>query len=138
MTLNPDVINGRCKEIEISLARLESVKARGREIFLSDANLQDVACYRLLIAIEAALHLCYHVAAKRLKQVPGEYAECFEILGNGGVIPAELAGRLKKMAQFRNLLIPMYWKTDFEKVFGILENDLGDLREFSRIVASMA
>lgn len=33
-----------------------------REAFLADQDALDVACYRLLVAIEAALALCYHVS----------------------------------------------------------------------------
>ena len=69
-----------------------------------------IASYRLLIAIEAALNLCYHVAAKRLKKVPEEYAECFAILSDAGIIPVDLSERLQKTARFRNLLVHMYWK----------------------------
>lgn len=33
-----------------------------REAFFADQDALDVACYRLLVAIEAALALCYHVS----------------------------------------------------------------------------
>jgi hypothetical protein len=39
----------------------------GRENFLVDADTKDIACYRLLIAIAAALALCYHVSARQLR-----------------------------------------------------------------------
>lgn len=42
-----------------------------REAFLADQDALDVACYRLLIAIEAALALCFHVSAKRRLGAPG-------------------------------------------------------------------
>lgn len=74
MSLNPDLIRARCAEIDISLNRLEEFSRLPRESFLSNQDALDVACYRLLIAIEAALALCFHVSAKRLHQVPEEYA----------------------------------------------------------------
>lgn len=54
MTLNPDLIRARCAEIDSSLSRLEDLRRLSREAFLSNQDTLDVACYRLLIAIEAA------------------------------------------------------------------------------------
>jgi len=137
MSLNPELIRTRCQEIEESLSRLEDVRKKSKEEFLKDRDEQDIASYRLLIAIEAALNLCYHVAAKRLKKVPEEYAECFAILSDAGIIPADLSERLQKTARFRNLLVHMYWKIDYGTVYEIMQNNLEDLSRFSRIVASL-
>lgn len=137
MSLNQDLIRARCQEIEESIERLESIKEKGREEFLKDRDLQDIACYRLLIAIEATLGLCYHVAAKRLKKIPGEYAECFAILAEAGIIRGDLSERLQKMARFRNLLVHIYWKINYEAVYEIIRQNLSDLRQFSKAIASL-
>ena len=105
MSLNPDLIRARCAEIDSSLVRLEEFRRLSQEQFLSNQDALDVACYRLLIAIESALALCFHVSAKRLHQVPEEYAGCFSALEHAGIIPAELSSRLQRMARFRNLLV---------------------------------
>ena len=107
MRLNPELIRTRCQEIEESITRLNDIKRKTKEEFLNDRDTQDIASYRLLVAIEAALNLCYHVAAKQLKKVPEEYAECFAILSDAGIIPVDLSERLQKTARFRNLLVHM-------------------------------
>jgi uncharacterized protein YutE (UPF0331/DUF86 family) len=135
MTLDPDVVRGRCTEIEESIARLERFRVLPLNRFLADRDAQDIACYRLLIAIEAALALCYHMAAKQLRQTPDDNAACFDVLHQAGVIDAALAERLRQMARFRNLLVHMYWKVDYEKVHAILQRSLTDLRAFSRAIA---
>jgi hypothetical protein len=58
MTLEADVVRGRCEEIEQSLARLRKIATMPRDAFLADADARDIACYRLLVGIEAALALC--------------------------------------------------------------------------------
>jgi uncharacterized protein YutE (UPF0331/DUF86 family) len=139
MMLNKDLVRDRCEEIEDSCLRLEQLRgSMTREQFLSDRDAQDIASYRLLVAIEAALGLCYHVSAKQLKKVPEEYAECFGILGEAGLIPAALSERMKKTARFRNLLVHLYWKVDYTVVYDILGGSLDDLREFSGIIARLA
>jgi len=90
MSLDPDLIRARCAEIDSSLVRLEEFRRLSREQFLSNQDALDVACYRLLIAIESALALCFHVSAKRLHQVPEEYAGCFVALERAGIIPGDL------------------------------------------------
>jgi uncharacterized protein YutE (UPF0331/DUF86 family) len=137
MILNQDLIRTRCQEIEDSLARLEKIKITPKEKFLRDRDLQDIACYRLLVAIEAALGLCFHVAAKRLKKVPEEYAECFAILADAGIIPRELSESLQRMARFRNLLVHMYWKVDYGTLYEVLQNNLKDFRLFSEAIVAL-
>lgn len=65
MSVNPDLIRARCSEIESSLARLETFRAMPREAFLGNQDILDLSCYRLLIAIEASLALCFHVTAQK-------------------------------------------------------------------------
>ena len=138
MTLNQDVIRSRCAEIEESLERLRRIHAgMTRETFLADRDSQDIASYRLLVAIEAALALCYHISAKRLKKVPEEYAECFVILADAGIIPRDLCERLKKTARFRNLLVHMYWKVDQGTIYDVLSGSLDDIKNFAVIAAGL-
>jgi uncharacterized protein YutE (UPF0331/DUF86 family) len=137
VTLDADVVRGRCQEIEQSLQRLERIRSAGRQDFLENADTKDIACYRLLLAIESALALCYHVAARQLRIVPDDYAACFERLQDGGIIPADLSERLQRMARFRNLLVHVYWTVDHRRVFDVLEHDLNDLRQFSQAVAAL-
>jgi uncharacterized protein YutE (UPF0331/DUF86 family) len=136
MNLNPELIRTRCQEIEESLGRLEKIKAVKKEVFLQDRDMQDIACYRLLVAIEAALGLCYHVSAKKLKKVPEEYAECFAILSDARLIPQDLSENLQRMARFRNLLVHMYWKLDYPEVYDLIQHHLVDLHRFSEEIVS--
>ena len=137
MNLDQDLIRTRCQEIADSLERLERIKQKSKDEFLADQDIKDIASYRLLVAIEAALGLCYHVSAKRLKRVPEDYANCFVILAEAKIIPAELSERLQKMARFRNLLIHMYWKVDYGMLYDLIQQELDDLRHFSSIIASL-
>jgi uncharacterized protein YutE (UPF0331/DUF86 family) len=136
MTLDSDVVGSRRGEIEEAVERLSRIRQAGRTAFLGDPDARDVACYRLLVAIEAALALCYHVSARRLRQVPDDYAGCFAGLA-AGLIPSDLSVRLQQMARFRNLLVHVYWHIDYNRVFDVLEHDLGHLRTFSSTIAGL-
>jgi uncharacterized protein YutE (UPF0331/DUF86 family) len=134
--LNADLIKDRFEDIQQSLARLEQVRALSRDAFLADQDVLDVTCYRLLVAIEAALQICFHVSARRLYRVPEEYAECFSILEEGDILSHDLSQNLQQMARFRNLLVHVYWKIDYERVYDTLEH-LEDLRAFVRVVGGL-
>jgi uncharacterized protein YutE (UPF0331/DUF86 family) len=137
VTLDADLVRARCGEIADSVTRLERIRDLPLDQFPADRDTQDIACYRLLVAIEAALALCYHVSARRLREAPEDYASCFTALERTSVIPADLADRLRRMARFRNLLVHVYWRIAYEQVYEILQHQLGDLSEFSRRVAQL-
>ena len=137
MTLNPDVVRARCAEIEESVRRLETLAAVPVDDFLADQDARDIASYRLLVAIEAALALCYHVSSRRLRAAPPDYAGCFALLGEAGILDAELTARLQRMAKFRNLLVRVYWHVDYRQVHAALRENLGDLRSFAAAVAAL-
>jgi uncharacterized protein YutE (UPF0331/DUF86 family) len=131
MTLSPDLVRARCGEIDAALTCLEQFRELSREDFLSNQNQLDIACYRLLVAIEAALALCFHVSAKQLHQVPEEYAGCFSLLHQAKFLSADLTTRLQQMARFRNLLVHVYWTIAYNQVYDIICTRLEDLRMFS-------
>jgi uncharacterized protein YutE (UPF0331/DUF86 family) len=41
------------------------------------------------------------------------------------------------MARFRNMLVHMYWKIEYEIVFDILQENLDDLRQFSGAITAL-
>ncbi len=137
MALNTDLIMQRFADIRASLARLDAMAEMDRDAFLADQDALDIASYRLLIAIESAIQLCFHVSAHALHRPPTAYAECFAILGEAGILPVELTQRLQQMARFRNMLVHVYWDVDYGRVYTILQENLDDLRAFVRAVGAL-
>lgn len=137
MTLNPDVVRSRCGDIEDACTRLARFAAMPVETFVADRDAVDAASYRLLVGMEAALTLCYHVSAKHLRQVPEQYAACFDTLRDAGVIAPDLTDKLKAMARFRNLLVHMYARVDAARLHSILQDHIKDLRQFAQKVAAL-
>ena len=58
-------------------------------------------------------------------------------LGEAGLISPALADRLQSMARFRNLVVHMYWRVDYGRVYDLLADGLEDLRAFSRAMARL-
>lgn len=137
MTLNLDLVQRRFSDIHQSLDRLEAIARLPRDEFLADQDILDIAGYRLLVAIEAAIQLCFHVSAHYVHRAPDAYAECFTILGEADILTPELTRRLQQMARFRNMLVHVYWDVDYERVYTVLQENLDDLRAFVRAIGDL-
>jgi len=118
--LNIDKINKKICDIEGSLNRLHKFREVSLKEFLDNRDLQDIASFRLIVATEAAIDICLHLVSKLLQKVPEDYAGCFRLLGENGIISDELAQGLVKMARFRNLLVHQYWDIDYAQVYSII------------------
>ena len=86
----------------------------------------DGTKYRLLVAIEAAVSICLHVSSRRAARTPESYADCFDGLRDAAILSPDLAERLGRMARFRNRLVHVYWRIDSERLWTILQENLGD------------
>jgi uncharacterized protein YutE (UPF0331/DUF86 family) len=137
MSLNHDLIQARFGDIQQSLERLHEIRELPRVRFLADQDILDVTCYRLLVAIEAALQICFHVSARRLQRVPDTYAECFALLGEAGILPEDLSQDLQRMTRFRNMLVHVYWEVDYGLVYDALQEHLDDLGAFVRAISDL-
>lgn len=130
MRVNADLLRQRAKEIRDALEILGRYGSLPLEQFLAGAETVDAAKYRLLVAIEAAVSICNHLASRLANRTPESYADCFAVLGTTGIISKDLADRLGQMARFRNLLVHLYWQVSDAKVWEVLRQNLGDLEAY--------
>ncbi len=135
--INLNLLRQRAREITNAIATLRRRSNRPKEEFVIDDDAVDASKYTLLTAIEAAISICNHLAARMLNKSPDTYAECFTILASGGLITNELADRLAAMAGFRNLLVHVYDQIDGGRVWEILRSDLRDLEEYVDAVCNV-
>ena len=49
----------------------------------------------------------------------------------------DLSENLQKMACFRNLLVHMYWKVEYGTLYELIQEDLEDLRRFSKNIVAL-
>lgn len=122
-------------EIEKAVSILKDYREEEREALISDLRALGSVKYYLILAIEACVDICNHIIAKEHLDVPESYSECFKILGDRNIISKELSEKLINMAKFRNLLVHLYWKVDDEKIYEILQSELGDFDEFIKQIA---
>jgi uncharacterized protein YutE (UPF0331/DUF86 family) len=86
------------------------------------------------LAIEQMIDICKHLISALDLQEPETYADCFDKLGQFGILPDKDAETFKSMARYRNLLIHGYDGVDDTITFGIYKKRLNDFRIFINAV----
>jgi len=135
--INRDLVLQRIQEIRGAVAALRTETIRPQSELVADVKATKAAKYDLVVAIEAAVSICTHLVSRLAARTPESYADCFAVLRETAVFEADLAGRLGRMAQFRNRLVHLYWKVDDEQVWAIVRGSLGDLEEYIRAVGAL-
>ena len=128
--IDPIRIRERLGIIVEAQGRLQQLSSLSEEEFLADFRNTESAKYLLVVATEAAIDLCNHVATRRGGRSPESYADCFTVLAEVGVIEDELVTRLRQMARFRNFLVHLYWQVDNRRIYSLLQQSLMDLDAF--------
>ena len=113
-----------------AVRQLRELGQQPRELFVADPRATNSAKYLLIVAAEAALDICNHLAARRGARSPQDYADCMAIMTEIGVIDLDLGTRLMRMSRFRNLLVHLYARVNDGEVHRVIREDLGDLERY--------
>lgn len=113
-----------------AVRQLRELGQAPRDRFVADPRTTNSAKYLLIVAAEAALDICNHLAARRGARSPEDYADCMAIMAEIGVVDDELRTRLMRMARFRNLLVHLYARVDDGEVHRVILDDLADLERY--------
>jgi uncharacterized protein YutE (UPF0331/DUF86 family) len=128
--VNLDRLRELAGHVRDSVRQLRELGQSPREVFLAEARSVNAAKYLLIVAVEAALDICNHLAARRGARSPEDYADCMAIMAEIGVIDHELKARMMQMARFRNLLVHLYARVDDGQVHRVIRENLSDLERY--------
>jgi uncharacterized protein YutE (UPF0331/DUF86 family) len=117
MAVDPVIVRRLLRAMERSLRLLRSLRARGRDAFLSDETVQDRAERHAQLLAQACADVALHILAGTGAAAPDTYAEALGALGTAGVIPAALATRLAGAVRLRNILVHGYLDIDHGRLF---------------------
>ena len=121
------------------LAIIETCVRELRELAQPPAIPTDVREARfvehtLQIAIQAALDTASHIVSDERLGEPRTNRELFDLLERAGWIEPVLAGALRDMAGFRNILVHGYDTVDLAIVQDVVERHLDELLQFTDTV----
>ena len=92
----------------------------------------------LQVAIEACLDLASHIISYRGFREPLDSKDCFQVLLENKLLPVALAQSLKRMAQFRNVVVHDYIRIDPEIVYSIVQENIPDIVAFAQAVEAIS
>jgi len=133
--IDKEVLENNLSNLEEYLSDLEEVKLNYK---LADyKNNKIIKRYTertLQIAIEACLDIAHHIISYQGFREPQDNKDCFQVLLEKEVISTDLAEQLKRMAQFRNVVVHDYLKVNPEIIYAILHKNLPDIVDFAQII----
>jgi len=113
-----------------NLEKLEVLRSKSYEDFVSDFRNIDSALHRFQTSIQALLDIGSYIIASLGLKTPSSNAEIIEILHNNGYIDPGKAITYIKMAQFRNRLVHLYNRIDTKTLYKILVDEIEDIKSF--------
>lgn len=89
----------------------------------------------LLVAIQEAIDVAFHIVADEGWGVPASYAESFEILVRRGVLEADLAAELARAVAVRHRIAHGYATLDLDRFWKEIPVGLRALDGFAAAIA---
>jgi uncharacterized protein YutE (UPF0331/DUF86 family) len=129
-------IESRIAEIRKRVINLQRIaESTGLEDFVVDKNFAASAAERNLeVVIQACLDIASHLVAELALEKPKDNKELFSILAKNKIISMGLSKRLILMGGMRNILAHEYLDIDGDRIYEALQNDLGDITEYVRMI----
>lgn len=125
------------RELSDALEDWEKYQGLSKEELKEDRDKRNMVLHAMLVSIQSSIDIAAYIIAQNGFEKPSTYRETFEILGREKILKRELADELSDLAGFRNVLVHIYWGLNFDEVFGVLQNDLGTLKEFMKNVKEL-
>ena len=135
--MDRQVVEEKLESLRRCLARIEDRCPPSLEALEQDIDAQDIVSVNLTRAVQLAVDLAAHILSESSMAPPATMAESFIQLAEAGVIPEDLALRLKSAVGFRNIAVHSYRKIDWAVVFAICTGHLGDFKAFARTLIEL-
>jgi len=105
------------------------------ETLRTDVDLQDALAMSLLVAIQEAVDIAFHIVSDEGWGIPSSYGEGFAILARHRVIDPALADALSRTVAVRNRIAHGYATIDIDRIWAELPAGLDALDGYASAVA---
>ena len=135
--MDETVVFSKLDSLRRCIERIQSKVPASADDLLEDYDLQDIISVNLERAVQVCVDIAAHILADHNMPAPESMAASFDQLCKQGVIPGELAERLKKAVGFRNIAVHSYHELDWAIVFSIINKRLEDFPHFARCITTL-
>lgn len=130
MVFKKEAVLERLAKLNETLAVLKKYQTVEWERYEADIELQWIVERGFILTAEMAFDIGAHILAGEFSIYPDSYEDIIKGLGEKGILPRNLASKLKGFAGFRNVLVHEYTKLDQKIVYRALREDLNHLQGF--------
>ncbi|MBC7619410.1 MAG: DUF86 domain-containing protein [Candidatus Saccharibacteria bacterium] len=134
--MDREVVEQKLESLRRCLQRIQSKCPADAETLATDFDLQDIVSLNLSRAVRLRVDIGAHMISGMDVSAPDTMGQIFDILTQGGVIPAALAINLKKAVGFRNIAVHNYDAINCHIVHSIAKDQLADFSAFARVVVT--
>lgn len=106
------------------------------DVLETDLLLRDAMALALLVTVQEAIDIAYHVVADEGWGIPDSHAAAFDSLASHGVIDEDLARRVALVARVRNRIAHGYASVDHQRLWQELPDGLEALDDYARAIAT--
>lgn len=125
-----ETVERRLLRLEQYLRKLKELSKVNWEQYIKSEAVQDRAERNLQLAAQICIDIASHVIAAQGYRAPYSYGDIFTVLQEEGLLPKELADRMRQIAGFRNILVHDYLEIDPKIVYESLKK-IGDFKKFA-------
>lgn len=131
---NVTIVENKISEVRQYLDIVANYKRCSRQEIEKDTSIRGAVERYLYLVIQSTIDATEAYIAMKNYRKPTSLRESFQILAEQGVILSTLEDNLISMVGFRNILAHGYSKINYDRVYDILQNQLGDIEEFASIL----
>ena len=114
---DPVLVLRKLATLREHLERVRRRRPASVEALRTDVDLQDALAMSLLVAVQEAIDVAFHLLADEGWGTPDSYAEGFAMLARRGVIDAALSDALARVVSVRNRLAHGYATLDVDRLW---------------------
>ncbi|MFQ6015819.1 MAG: HepT-like ribonuclease domain-containing protein [Anaerolineae bacterium] len=135
--LDRERVEGYLSTLDEAVAQIRRLQTRftSFEEFRYDVDTRELCVHYLRLALESVLDICRHfLAVVGLSLAELETTNLIELAGEKGLLEPAFAHRIRGMAGMRNAIVHVYWRLDYQAIYGAVTEQLTDFDEFARQV----
>lgn len=128
--IDREKIKSKLEIIKEDIEELEKMKEVAIDQLKQNRREAAAAKFFIREAIEAMIDIAAHIVAKKLLGTPSTNVEIIEILSNKDMVSKENIATYIKMVKYRNRLVHFYQEVTIQEIYDIIQNKLGDFKNF--------
>lgn len=134
--MDEDLVKTKLESFLRCISRIQDKTPEKLETLESDIDIQDIISVNLERAIQVSVDLAGHLCCDFLES-PKTMGEGFLILAKHKIISEDLAKKMVKAVDFRNIAVHQYQSVSWSVVYSICTKGIQDLQDFASAIAQL-